>query len=388
MTAAALAGLRVVELAGPVGGYCGRLFADLGADVFLVEPPGGAPGRTEPPLADATGESLRFAYENAGKYSVTGGRDFLRGLLATADLFVESTTPGELEAAGLGPAELCHANPGLVVTSITPFGRTGPFAGFAGTDLVCLALGGLLSLGGYADGPPVRPPANQALVMANLFAAVASMMAVLHAESTGTGQHVDVAIQECVSMALENAPQYLDLEGIVRGRPDGMQRHAGTGLYPCTDGYVYLYVGGIASGRFWDRLVEWLSAEGVPGAADLAAPQWTDRAYLETSEAKETFGTVFGAFAASRDRIGLYRDAQGLGIPLCPVNTAADVAASEQLRHRDFLRTTVTASGLEMLAPGPPYVLGATPWHSRGGVPAPGEHTAKVRAELTVGGAA
>lgn len=394
----ALAGLRVLDLAGPAGNYCAKLFADLGADVILVEPPGGAPERTAPPVATATGESLRFAYENANKRGIeldldrVAHREFLRRLAGSADLLVESTTPGDLEARGLGPDELCRANPSLVVTSITPFGRTGPFAGFAATDLVCLALGGLLSLGGYADGPPVRAAENQALVMANLFAAVASMMAVLHAERTRAGQHVDVSIQECVAMALENAPQFLDLEGTVRGRPDGMQRHAGTGLYPCADGYVYLYVGGIAANRFWTRLTAWLRAEGVPGAAELDGLQWSDRAFLETAPAKETFAAVFGAFAKPRERAALYRDAQARGIPLCPVNTAADVAASEQLAHREFLRTTVTAEGLEMLAPGPPYVLGATPWHQDRPVPAPGQHTKEIRAELDadrpVGGAA
>ncbi|MPZ79602.1 MAG: CoA transferase [Actinophytocola sp.] len=398
----ALAGIRVLDLAGPAGSYCGKLFADLGADVILVEPPGGSPDRTAPPVAEATGESLRFAYENANKRGIeldieldidrVADRELLRRLAGTANLLVESTTPGDLEARGLGPDDLRTANPGLVVTSITPFGRTGPFAGFAATDLVCLALGGLLSLGGYADGPPVRPAGNQALVMANLFAAVASMMAVLHAEHTRAGQHVDVSIQECVSMALENAPQFLDLEGVVRGRPDGMQRHAGTGLYACADGYLYLYVGGIASNRFCARLTAWLQEEGAAGAAELDAPQWSDRVFLETDVAKETFAAVFGAFAKPRGRAELYRDAQTRGIPLCPVNTAADVAASEQLRHREFLRTTVTAAGLEMLAPGPPYVLGATPWRQRRPVPRPGQHIKEIRAELDaarpVGGAA
>lgn len=326
----ALDGIRVVDLSGPMGQYCGKLFADLGADVAFVAPPG------EP------ADPIAFDYHNATKRPVV----FEPALLDDADVLIETDRPGTWPYV-----ELSRRNPRLVQISITPFGQTGPYADYAGSDLVCLALGGLLSLTGYADGPPVRIAGDQSYVMGSLYGAVAGMMALLHAEATGEGQHVDVSVQECVATALENAPQFYDLEGVVRGRPSGMQRHAGTGLYPCADGYVYLYVGGLASGRFWTRLVDWLGDER------LAGPEWLDRPYLETDAAKRTFGEVFGAFAATRGKAELYEQAQGRGIPLSPVATMADVAANPQLRSRGFFVQTPAGEAV-----GAPYKLSATPW--------------------------
>ncbi|GAA0988413.1 CoA transferase [Acrocarpospora macrocephala] len=370
----ALAGLRVLEVAGPFGGYCGKLLADLGADVVLVEPPGGTALRRQPPMAD--GMSLRFAYQNANKRGICldltdpGDRGALMKLAAGADVLLQSGHPRRLRERGLAPERLLAEHPELVVTSITPFGWTGPYTGFEATDIVCLALGGLMSLGGYADGPPVQVCQEQSHVMASLFAAVGTLLAL----RAGRGQHVDVSAQESVSCALENAPQFFDLEGVVRGPAAGMQRHAGTGLYPCADGYVYLYVGGIASSRFWVRLTDWLLDEGFDEAAELAGPRWRDRAHLEREDAKERFAEIFGAFARDRGRAELYRQAQARGIPLSPVNTAADIVASPQLRHRDYFRPLTLPSGRRVDAPGPPYVLSGTPWRQDLPVPAPGEH--------------
>jgi benzylsuccinate CoA-transferase BbsE subunit len=366
----ALEGIRVVDMSGPMGNYCGKLFADLGADVVLVEPPGGTELRRRDPIA--------FAYHNANKRSVEHEDGLVEALLAAADLVIETDRPGTWSYA-----ELAERNPALVLVSITPFGQTGPYAGYAGSDLVCLALGGLLSLTGYADGPPVRIAGDQSYVMGSLYGAVAGLMAVLHAEATGEGQHVDVSLQECVATALENAPQFYDLEGVVRGRPSGMQRHAGTGLYPCADGYVYLYVGGLASGRFWTRLVDWLVSEGVPRAQELTAPEWNDRPFLETDAAKQTFGEIFGAFASERGKAELYEQAQGRGIPLSPVATTADVAANPQLRDRGFFAQTPWGETV-----GAPYKLSATPWSLDAPAPALGEHTEALRREVSPDGLA
>lgn len=368
----ALDGVRVVDLSGPMGNYCGKLFADLGADVVLVEPPGGTALRRDP---------IAFAYHNANKRSVMANLDdpLIAALATGAHVVVETERPGRLAEHGLDWPALAERNPALVTVSITPFGQDGPYAQFASSDLVCLALGGLLSLTGYAEGPPVRLAGEQSYVMGSLYGAVGGLMALLHAEETGEGQHVDVSLQECVATALENAPQFYDLEGTVRGRPDGLQRHAGTGLYGCADGYVYLYVGGLASGRFWTRLVSWLQDERVPRAAELAATEWLEKPFLETAEAKTTFAEIFGAFARTRTKAQLYEQAQGRGIPLSPVSTTADVAVDPQLRHRGFFVDTPWGPSV-----GAPYRLSATPWRLEHPAPALGEHTDALRDELGV----
>src|SRR5690606_11768918 len=121
-------------------------------------------------------------------------------------------------------------------TSITPFGQTGPYAGYRAHDLTLLALGGLLSLAGFADSAPTRVWGNQAVLAAAQFAAAGSLAAVLHAEQHGQGQRVDVSAQQCVVMGLENAVQFADLEGTVRKRSGGAVRFAGTGIFSCLDG--------------------------------------------------------------------------------------------------------------------------------------------------------
>src|SRR5262249_8493575 len=147
----ALSGLRVVELAGPLGEWCGRLLANMGADVIKVVPPGGGASREVGPFVDdAPGpeRSLYFWHYNTSKRGVTldvtheSGRELLRGLIAGADVFLETLPPGEGAALGLTYEALSAQNPRLVMCSITPFGPDGPYAQLATTDLVSMALGG------------------------------------------------------------------------------------------------------------------------------------------------------------------------------------------------------------------------------------------------------
>src|ERR1700745_2210288 len=207
-TPAALAGVRVLDLSGLAGQYCGKQFADLGADVILVEPVGGSPVRREGPFLDDRAHvefSLQFAYFNAGKRGIAvdleppEGQHIVRQLAQDAAVIIESEKLGVMEMRGLSFASLAASNPKLLMTSVTPFGQTGPYANYEAEDIVALALGGLLYLGGYPDTSPIAAFGNQAYLAAAQFAAVASMMALLAAsEGRGrTGRYVDVSIQEC-----------------------------------------------------------------------------------------------------------------------------------------------------------------------------------------------
>jgi crotonobetainyl-CoA:carnitine CoA-transferase CaiB-like acyl-CoA transferase len=162
---ALLDGLRVVELADEQAEYVGLLLAGLGAEVIKVEPPEGSPTRRIGPFLDdieGAERSLHFWAYNRGKRSVIldltdpGGRDNLRGLLASADVFVESTPRGFLDELGLGAGELASAFPALVVARMSPFGDVGPWAGYRGSDLVHLALGGVMANCGYDPRPDGR----------------------------------------------------------------------------------------------------------------------------------------------------------------------------------------------------------------------------------------
>jgi crotonobetainyl-CoA:carnitine CoA-transferase CaiB-like acyl-CoA transferase len=202
-----LAGVRILDLTADRGEMCGRLLADLGADVLLVEPPGGSASRGAAPAAG--GISLPFAVHNANKRSVVldwrqeAGRDRLLELVRSAHILIESERPGALAAAGLSVPELHEANPALVVTSITDFGQTGPYRDWLGTDWVHLALSSVLSRSGLPGEPPLMPPGRLADETASVQAAWASLVAFWSARQTGAGDHVDVSVLEAVLETLD-----------------------------------------------------------------------------------------------------------------------------------------------------------------------------------------
>lgn len=387
-TAGPLDGVRVIELGGALTNYCGKLFAELGADVVLVEPPDGCDLRRQPPFVEADdGEhSINYFVQNTSKRSVAidlehpDAGSILGRLAASADLLLDGYPPGTLDRLGIGFAELSERNPALVMTSVSPFGQTGPYAHYAHSDLVCSAFGGLLWMGGYADGPPVRPPGDQAYMAGALFAAVSSMIALTHAELTGVGQHVDVSVQEAVTMGLENAAQYYDLQHHIRRRFGGTQRDAGFGVFPCRDGHVILLASGIGGDRFWASFVDWMEDAGVDGATTLRDPGWGDSEFMMTEDAKRRFWDVFTSYSLQKTKHDLYHEAHRWRVPLGPVNQPSDIYASAQLRARHYF-VEVEAFGRDVELPGAPYQLSETPWQLSRPAPRLGEHTAEVLAE-------
>ena len=390
-----LGGIRVVDASGPAGAYCSKLFADLGAEVLLVEPrQGHALRRRGPYIGDVSDpeRSIPFAYFHTSKRGITldldreEGQALFRRLAAAADLVIESEMPGVMAARNLAPRDLVANSPQLVVTSITPFGQTGPYSRFSAEDITLLAMGGLLFISGYPDLPPTRIYGNQADLMASMFSAVASLVAVMDAENPGgRGQHIDVSMQECIAMARENTVPFFDLEGKVRKRTGLTQRYTGAGLFPCQDGYVYVFVGGLAAIRFWDGFVQWMRDEGAAGAERLSGAKWQERAFRESTEARDTFAEVFAPFAATRKQMDIYVQAQERRIPMSPVSNASTLVQNAQLIARGFFVDVLhPATGRSLRMPGAPYQLSATPW--RIGRPAPGlgEHNRVVFGELGI----
>ncbi|MFN4099828.1 MAG: CaiB/BaiF CoA transferase family protein [Pararhodobacter sp.] len=388
---AALQGLRVLDLAGPFGNYAGKLFADLGADVILVEPPRGAPTRSEPPMAPdvpAPESSFRFAYENTSKRSIVldltaaADRETFLDLAAHADLVLESSGPGILESLGLDGETLRSRNPALVLHRLSPFGQTGPLSGHRANDLTLMAMGGMLYLAGYPDTAPIVAGGRQAVACGNLFGAVAAILAVTQAEITGKGEDVDTSVQESVAMGMENSIQFYDLEGTVRQRYAGDQRQAGAGIFACADGEVYLLAGGIAANKFWFNTLDWLRQSGID-VTPLEGTEWLDVTFLRTQTAKDGFRRIFESFSMGHDKAALYRKAQAARVPLCPVATPADVRVNRQLSFRDYFTDVPDGlPGLDLVMPGAPYHLSATPWRITRRPPRLDEHGAEIRADL------
>jgi len=388
----ALAGVRVVELCESTEQYAGKMLAQLGAEVTLVEPLLGCDSRFEGPYLDSRPHrerSLTFAYLNQGKRSIcvdaddAAGQGVIRRLAADADILISSVGPGVMAARGLSNKDLSQINPRLITANISLFGESGPYSDYVGDDLIAMAFGGMLYLGGYPGKAPTAAWGNQALLAAAQFTAVSILVALWDVESTPkndiSGQHLDISVQESVAMALENSAQFFDLEQKIKMRSGGEQRQAGMGVFSCQDGMIYLMAGGIASNRFWNGTVQWLLDEGVEAARVLFDEKWNDQNFLQTEEAKQTFANLFLPFARERTKAYLYGEGQRRRLPICPISTPADLVENRQLSHRGFFQDVLHPfTGRQILMPGAPYRLSQSPW--RGGAPAPmlGEHTYEV----------
>ena len=385
---AAFEGVRVLDLSGRAGQYCGKLFADLGAEVILVEPPGGSDTRREAPFVkhQAGPEmSLTFAYLNTSKRGITldldraEGQAVLRRLVGDADILIESGKPGTMAARGLGYADLAAVNPALVYASISAFGQTGPYAQYEADDLTALALGGLLYLGGYADGVPVAAYGNQAYAAGSLFAAVSAAAVFFSAEVSGQGDFIDISMQECVTLAMENAAQTYDLEGTVRKRFGGTERQAGLGVFRCKDGHIFLVAGGAAPKKFWLATIKWMQEENVPGADELNEPQWQEIPFLQSERGKTRFKEIIQSFTMTRTKAELVEISRERRIPLSPVSTPADVVGNRQLAHRHFFVDVFNqAAGGSIRMPGAPYKLSVSPWAIARPAPSLGQHNREI----------
>ena len=248
MPAGLLSGLRVLDLGSGVSGpWCAKLLADYGAEVIKVEPPGsGDATRRMGPFAgdDPDPEkSLTFLYLNTNKKGVTldpstvTGRKLLDRLLSDADVLVENNPPAQAKELGLDYQSLAAVNPRLVVTSITPFGQTGPYRDFQATDIVTYALSGLMYHSGDSDKEPLRNVLDQSFYVAGANAAAATQVALFARLTSGEGQHVDVSAAACLGAHLVQPVPYYNYMGAVKGRRP--VRGAGfEELMPARDGYV------------------------------------------------------------------------------------------------------------------------------------------------------
>jgi benzylsuccinate CoA-transferase BbsE subunit len=379
----ALHGRRILELADASGAYCGKLFADMGADVLKVERPGGDPSRSVPPFwRDPAGESTSFAFlhANTSKRGITldlerpAGRELFGRLAAGADLVLETFAPGRLEALGLGYAALSRENPRLVLTSITPFGQTGPHRHHRGSDLVANALGGALYVTGEADDPPVVLAGSQAHVVASSFAAASSMIALLHASRTGRGQHVDVSVQETVTAVTHicGVGKWLD-DGIVpKRRGTGLFASVPSGAYPCKDGLVYLMVN---RPLHWKALAEWIHQE--TGNQEVLDPMFEGPS-SRRQEHRELIDLFVCELTERFTVQEVYHEGQRRHIAFTPVSTAAAVARDPQLEARGFFVEVEHADGRRLRYPGAPCRPARTPWALRGPAPRPGQHNQEV----------
>jgi len=376
-TDTALGDLRVLDLAGPMGLYCTKQLADLGANVIKVEPPDGDPTRAIGPFyhdEPHPEKSLYWFHFNTSKKSITlniespDGKAIFKKLAKTADIIVETFKPGYLDSVGLGYPALRETNPHLIMTSITPFGQTGPYRDFKGSDLIGLALGGLLFICGWEDEPPSRVAASQAYHTASIHACAGTLIALCHRDMTGEGQHVDVSMQQCVAHSLQWVTQMYDLQKRIMARSGRL----GVPLQECEDGWA-----NVIALFDWDYLVDWLESGG--GAADLADSKYKDMDYQIRPEVRQHITEVTDAFTKAHQKRWVCEEGQKRGIIAIPCNNAQDVVENPQLVSRDFfVGVEHPELGDALKYPGAPYRMGSTPWRIARRAPLVGEHNSQV----------
>jgi CoA:oxalate CoA-transferase len=373
-----LSDLRVLDLSQDVAGpYCARLLADFGADVIKVEPPGGEPGRELAPLlGDAPGplRSGLFAWLNLNKRGIslnldsTRGQAMLRALARQADIVLESFAPGYLDERRIGFDLLEAAKPGIILTSVTPFGQTGPWRDREGNDLTAFALSGWAWINGIAGREPLKDSGYQASFVAAVDAFLGTLAAVIYRDRHGVGQHVDVSVLEALTEIF--GPRLLGAQHT--GGASEQPRAGGSfmeGPIECKDGHISLT---ISRAYFWrDAMTEL----GLPELAN-------DETFWSRRGRREELGALIQPRVREREKYELFEKLSTLRVISGMVLTTEELFSNRHVRARDFF-FEVDQPGLGRVElPGAPFKMTATPATVRRPAPAPGEHTAEVLKEL------
>jgi len=370
-----LAGVRVLELSDGKGEMCGRVLADLGAEVVLIEPPAGSGARRMHPLVD--GNSLYFATHNANKRSAVvdlttaAGREDLLTRTADADILIESLGVGVMAGLGLS-AELLHErNPALVVLSISDFGHTGPYRDYEGTNAVLMALGGVLARSGIKGERPLLPPGQLAYETASVQAAWVALVAYLQAVQTGRGDHLDFSVLEATIQTLDPgmgvtgsaAAGRSALELAHRGRPPV---GAGYPIFPCADGHVRICV---LNPRQWQGMCSWLGDDHP----------FTDPSYGHIGKrfkAIKEINALIAQLFRDKPAVELVREGQLRGVPIAAVATLSGAMRDEQFLARDVFAPVALPNGLQGRAPRGYIFVDGQPAGIRTTAPALGEGNA------------
>ncbi|MCH7786866.1 MAG: CoA transferase [Chloroflexi bacterium] len=370
MTQGLLPGVRVLEVGEGVSApYCAKILGQMGAQVIKVEPPEGDVARRIGPFPDDVPhpeQSALFLALNTNKQGITldlttqeDAKRF-RALAETADVVVDNLPSGRMDALGLGYDALRADNQGLILTSITPFGRWGPYEGYKATDLI------LFHMSGHAHGllgpvedtdadPPIRAGGYQSELVAGLAAATATLTALFQKRMTGRGRRIDVSSYEAMATQLISG-----LAGSAYGRPspsrDLKESREGTvsaivGVLTCKDGYVSISPREDAQ---WER---WLELMG--------SPDWASDERFATREARESNAAplweLLNKWSRQHSKHDIARWGQERRIPCFPVNTMPDLFDDAHLASRDFFVEMTHPVAGTLKYPGVAYRLSNSP---------------------------
>ena len=380
MSDGSLADIRVVEYSvGPSGAMCAKTFADMGAEVIKVEPPGGDPARrlgpfpNDAPNSEASGI---FLYLNANKRGVAldltrdHDRRRLYDLAADADVFVCDLRPADALALGIDSATMAALSPRLIPTYVTPFGNDGPYRDWHGTDIIAWHMGGLgwespaAFVTNLEEHTPLRGRGNQAMYFAGWVAAAGAMCALFHRETYGMGQEIDVSAMDAVASHIRG--NFAGYSYDISKLPESREKAMFPWIWKVADGYASMT---FFLDHWWQTMKELMGY-----------PDWMNDAELDTfagrRENLEIIESKVGAWALGMTRAELYKTLQSRGVPCFPVQTVDEVAASKHYAERGFFVEQKHPVAGTVRQPGATVRFSATPWSLRSPAPALGQDNA------------
>lgn len=378
----ALSSLKIVEVGEMVSApYCSKLLADMGAEVIKVERPGaGDRARTRGPFPGDIShpeKSGLFLYLNTNKKGVTldiaqpEGFEILEKLVADADILVHNVTPPEMDRVGLTYDRMRRVNPRLVMTSVLPFGLTGPYRDYRAEDLTIWCAGGVCVLNGggphHPELPPLKTAGHQAGYQGGVHAATATVAAAFAQPRDGEGQHVEVSVQESISSMLEMTFEYWPYMKMIATRL-GQKPLQPMETMECRDGYIFLCC---VEEHQWRGFVEIMGNPEWAGEAIFA-----DR--LQRAMNWDALKVLLEEWVSQQTVLDLYRKAQAKRVPFAPVSTMGDLLGSEHLKSRGFFVEIAQPLAGTHKYPGAPLKYERTPWQIRLPAPTLGRHNSEI----------
>ena len=370
-----LKGIRVLDLTRILAGpYATMILRDLGAEVIKIEQPGvGDEARDFGPFKNDF--SLYFMSVNRGKKSVTlnlkspRGKELFLELVKGSDILVENFRPGTMEKLGLDYESLKTHHPSLLYAACSGFGQTGPYATRGAYDMIIQGMGGIISITGEPDRPPVRVGTSIGDITSALFTAIGILSALRHRDQTGEGQLIDVGMLDCQVAILENAMvRYFSTGDIPR--PLGRRHPAITPfeIFESADGYVVIAIG---NNELWRKFCEHVDH-----------PELIDDERFHTNalrtENHESLFPILAEIMCRRTTDEWVEALEAIGVPCGPVNTVDKVANDPQVLARDMIAEVEHNTTGTVQIPGIPIKLSETPGQIDAPAPNLGEHTSEI----------
>ena len=370
-----LDGMKVLDLTRVLAGpYATMLLGDLGAEVIKIEQPGtGDESRNFGPFKN--GFSLYFMSVNRGKQSVTlnlkteRGQVIFKQLLEQTDILVENFRPGTMEKLGLGYDTLKVEHPSLIYAACSGFGQTGPYAQQGAYDMIIQGMGGIISITGEPDGPPVRVCTSISDITAALFTTIGVLSALHHRNQTGRGQFVDVAMLDSLVAVLENAVVRYFATGEAP-KPLGARHPAITPFeaFASADGHVIIALG---NDTLWTKFCEHVNRHELISDERF-------RTNADRTENRSELFPILSEIMSERKTDDWIDALGGIGVPCGPINAMDKVVSHPQVQAREMITRIAHSITGEVEVPGVPIKLSETPGDVDAPAPSLGEHTTEI----------